>query len=337
LDDCTEKLLFEVSATLNRARRELGISVYEPLRLVVGISGGKDSIALVYFLHAQAKQLGLEVIPAHFDHGLRVESEDEQKFVIDFCNQHGLGKPKIGKAPIKPEKENLEAFARKERYQFLNSCLESNNAHLIATAHHQADQVETLLFRLLTGRVLTSTYNIAKLDLERKIIRPFLSISRDLIEEFISEQNLEFVNDQSNDDLSRTRNRIRHELLPELREKYNPKLDKSLLDFVNRLSEDEEVIDFEVKRVMESLDNPRQLRELLKLPSAYAWRFLKQLAVSDLGEWGGTLGYQALQDAIKKIGIYSDKNDCQREFDLPNKTVLTLSKDGCIYFRSLNQ
>ena len=209
----SQPVLSAVSSAAQIAKRRLVLR--RPLRVVVALSGGEDSRVLIHALNILSQTEGIELLAAHINHNLREESAEEAKFAEKIAADYRLPF-RVFHAPERPQGENLEAWAREVRYAFLYQVLESWPGDLIATAHHADDLAETLLFRVLTGRLGTSAHTISALDCDKRLIRPLISVKKRNITDFSELHQLEFVVDKSNFDTSRTRNRLRHNLIPQL-------------------------------------------------------------------------------------------------------------------------
>jgi tRNA(Ile)-lysidine synthase len=195
--------------------------------LIVGVSGGADSLCLLDCLH----HLGYGPIVAHLDHGLRVGSQDDQEFVRRLAESYGLPfESKRLEAP--PKTGSIEEQARLLRYQFLVDVAARHKLRAIAVGHTSDDQVETVLMHLLRGSGsagLSGMRPRTPLDdwigLERtqglSLVRPLLESKRHNTQAHCQAIGLKPLRDPSNDDLSFFRNRLRHELIPAL-ESYNP-------------------------------------------------------------------------------------------------------------------
>lgn len=201
--------------------------------VVVGVSGGRDSVALLAALHSLAAAGGFTVAAAHFNHCIRgAEADADEKFTVDFCR--GLGVAYHVARVNVPELavgDNLEAVARRCRYDWLWSVVREYaeggqyTEVLLATAHHLEDQGETVLLHLLRG---TGTEGIGGMRMRGgSLIRPLLNIPRAAIEAYIAENNLPYRDDATNFQTDYQRNRIRLELWPEL-QSYNPNINAAL-------------------------------------------------------------------------------------------------------------
>jgi len=238
--------------TFQMARRRpslltvLKTQVPERARLLVCVSGGRDSIALLHGLVFVRKALELHLEVCHLDHGFRPESYREANFVrgVSSSLEIPFHSCKLG---AKPEQENLEAWARDQRYRYFREVLEDRKLDWCVTGHHADDVAETLLIRLCANRDLS---NIQSLDRRRRCLRPLLLVSRSEIDTFIRERGLEFVEDPSNEDLSFTRNKIRHLLIPFLQREFGSSIVRSVAERAASLETDARHFEREVERVV---------------------------------------------------------------------------------------
>ena len=202
--------------------------------IVCAVSGGADSMALLWALYLLKEEWDLDVSAAHFNHNLRgPESDRDEAFVREFCDGYGIPLH-VGSGTIVPGKKGLEAAARDARYAFLKTL-----PGKIATAHTADDNAETLLMHLVRGTGLKGLGGI--MPQNGNIIRPMLSITRQEIEEFLEEYAVDHIDDSSNAGDDFLRNRIRHHVMPLLKEE-NPKLSQNLSAMALRLRQDEEAL-----------------------------------------------------------------------------------------------
>jgi tRNA(Ile)-lysidine synthase len=211
--------------------------------VIVAVSGGADSMALLDIL-SNLKELRLNLVVAHLDHMLRGdESRGDVSFVRDAADQYGLPF-ELRSLDIRSfslqRKLSLEEAGREARYAWFNEVAVKYAARAVALGHHADDQAETVLMRLLRGAGTTGLSGIPVRSGE-KYVRPLLCCTRSEIEDYLIERNLSFRTDSSNNDTSFLRNRIRHELLPDL-ETYNPSIRDRLLATAGILSDDEELL-----------------------------------------------------------------------------------------------
>lgn len=214
--------------------------------VVVGVSGGADSVALLAALHqlSLAPGRGYKLIAAHLNHQLRAEAEKEEQFVGDLARRMGAGWESRRcdvTAQARRGGEGIEQAGRRLRYEFLRQVAERLSAGYVAVGHHADDQVETVLFRLFRGTHLRGLCGMAACrplgSGGVKLIRPLLSVSRAEIEEFCRRNKLAWCTDASNEDVKFRRNFIRHELLPLLRSRVNPQLDAAILRMAESFQE----------------------------------------------------------------------------------------------------
>ncbi len=196
----------------------------------VAVSGGSDSMALLHYMLCESKKYHFNVIAINVEHGIRGEaSKNDTNFVIEYCKKNQIKLLTFSvdcPAYAKKNKLSLEQAGRILRYQCFNQAIEDKKCDKVATAHHQKDNFESVLFNLFRGTGLKGLIGIEQ-NFSDKIIRPFLSVSKQEIEEYISQNNIPFVNDQTNFSDEYTRNAIRLNLLPEI-EKLFPEAQKSV-------------------------------------------------------------------------------------------------------------
>ncbi len=210
-------------ATVSRAWLSLG---EPPPGLVVALSGGPDSVALLRALRACGHG---PVIAAHLNHTLRGADSDADEA---FCAALGAACHRIDVAAIaRAEGGNVEAVARRERYEWLVEVARGHRMRFVATAHTAGDQAETVLHRVIRGTGLEGLRGIAprrKLSDGVEAVRFLLQTGRAEVMEYLSQIGQPWRHDATNDDTRLTRARIRHELLPLLRDGYNPRVEEVL-------------------------------------------------------------------------------------------------------------
>ncbi|MCR4740770.1 MAG: tRNA lysidine(34) synthetase TilS [Lachnospiraceae bacterium] len=186
--------------------------------VLIGLSGGMDSVCLFDVLLKLRSVIGFELTALHVEHGIRGEaSVSDMEFVKKLCEEKGIRLIVYNEdvpAYAKKEKLTLEEAARILRYRDFEKALKELSAQRIAVAHHMNDQAETVLFNMIRG---TSISGMAGMSPKRDhIIRPLLFLSREEIEEYVKENGLSYVNDETNADKEYSRNRIRHLIIPEM-------------------------------------------------------------------------------------------------------------------------
>lgn len=199
-------------------------------RVICAVSGGADSVALLFALYLLRQRLEIKLEAAHFNHHLRgAESDRDERFVRQLCGQYEIPLH-VGQGRIVPGEKGLEAAAREARYRFFDTL-----PGKIATAHTADDNAETVLLHLVRGTGLKGLGGIA--PVRGKLIRPMLEITRREVEAFLEEWHLDHVEDSSNGGDAFLRNRLRHHVMPLLK-KENPQIGLRLSQMALRLRED---------------------------------------------------------------------------------------------------
>jgi len=214
-------------------------------RVVVAVSGGADSVALLHGLHEIAPQWKLRLTVAHLNHGLRgAAAQSESNFVESLARKLDL--PCICELrDVNIDKqasgECLQEAARTVRYRFLNDVLARCGAQKLALGHTMDDQAETVLMRLLRG---ASTRGLGGIPPLRSggIVRPLINSRRTAIELYLQKRGIAFIPDTSSDEQQYLRNKIRHELLPLLSRQYNPRVTEALSNTAERARSDEALL-----------------------------------------------------------------------------------------------
>ena len=226
-------------------------------RVVCALSGGADSVALLFGLYLLKEKLQIRLEAAHFNHQLRgAESDRDEAFARELCDQYDIP-IHVGRGEVVAGKKGLEAAARDARYAFFDIL-----PGKIATAHTADDNAETVLMRMVRGTGLRGLGGIP--PVRGRLIRPMLLVTRDQVESFLTEYCLFHVEDSSNATDDFLRNRIRRHILPALREE-NPKISRNLSAMALRLRLDEAALNRPTDysqglSVAETLDLPEAVR-----------------------------------------------------------------------------
>lgn len=219
-------------------------------RVVVAVSGGADSVALLSCLHRLSGRLQISLIAAHLNHCLRGrEADADERFVRKLCAQLGV-ELLVESAQVRERatkaRQNLEEAAREERYGFLRRCARKANARRIAVGHTLDDQAETVLLRFLRGSGAEGLGAIHPV-VEGLVIRPFVEIQRDEILRYLNTLKTRHREDSSNRDLRFRRNLLRHEWIPALRREFNPRLLETLAREAELARETADFLEFAAK------------------------------------------------------------------------------------------
>jgi len=222
----TSKKLKFLEARVLKTIREHGM-ICQGDRVLVAVSGGVDSMALLHCLHTLRSLLGCELAVAHLNHSLRGEEGDsDETFVRRVSEELGLefvSETVDVKKQATDAKQNLEQVAREKRYEFLSHAAGKMEAQKVAVGHNQNDQMETALFRFMRGSGIEGLSAIHPI-VDGYLVRPLLECTRKSILEYLKLCECVYREDSSNKDLSYSRNRIRHELVPYLEKHFNPRL-----------------------------------------------------------------------------------------------------------------
>ena len=309
----------------------------EDALVIVGFSGGRDSVALLFALNELSAKLKFKLVAAHFNHGIRgAEADEDEKFAKDFCNELKVvfHSEKID-VPALAKGDNLEAVARDCRYSWLNQLAldyeEDYKKVILATAHHLEDQGETVLLNILRG---SGTQGMGGMKWKNgNLIRPFLNIPRVEIENYIEEKNLDYRDDSTNFHTDYKRNSIRLELWPQLM-KYNDNINVALgnladicnyeSDFMDKYTEtkitelvEENDFGYVIKRAdLESLDIAIQRRLVRKL-----WQRAVTLKMPVTAEIDENLSLTMVQTA-DILNLKSSK-----QISLPKQVYAKVQKD----------
>ncbi len=226
-------------------------------KIAVGVSGGPDSVCLLDALYKLRKKYNLQIIIAHVNYGLRgKDSEKDEVLVRKLAEKYSLPLEKIRIANHKLQ--ITEDYLRNLRYDFFSKVQKKHRVDFIAVGHNLNDQAETVLMRILRGtglRGLAAIRFSTQINLASKkrgevdkitIIRPLLNISREEILAYLRKYKIPFRIDKTNLEIVFFRNKIRHQLLPQLKKEYNPKIQEALYrlsqsaaddyDFINKYS-----------------------------------------------------------------------------------------------------
>ena len=231
-----------VEVAVRRALRAEG--PWRGRTVVCALSGGPDSTALLDALAACAPAEGFTLAAAHLDHGLRPESAADASFCVELCRRLGVDLH-VGRADVasraRRQRGGLEQAARRERYAFLRAVLKQTGAAAVAVAHTRDDQAETVLLRLLRG---AGRRGLGAMRPRRgAILRPLLSLSREQVMAHLGRRRLCWLEDATNQDRRLLRNRVRHELLPYLESRFNPRLRGAMARMAAVMADESELLD----------------------------------------------------------------------------------------------
>ncbi len=250
--------------------------------VTVALSGGADSVALLHILYSIKDELGIEVRAAHLNHNLRgEESKRDELFVRELCEK--LSVPlAVGSVDVKAEAkkgESIELAARNIRYEFLKK----NSKGAVATAHTASDNLETVIFNTARGSGIKGMSGIP--PVRDFYIRPLIECTREEVEAYLSENGLEFVSDSSNLSDDYSRNFIRHNIVPAMKE-LNPSVEHTVAANSENVREDADFIDGMATKIYAiiSKENSLDAELLSEQHPAIAKRVLSMLFFENIGK-----------------------------------------------------
>lgn len=204
-------------------------------KIVIGVSGGPDSICLLHILNSIKEKYNLQLYVAHINHMIRENAKIDEEYVIQFCKEINVP---VYVAHIdvlsiaKQQKISTEEAGRNERYKFFDEILEKTASNKIAIAHNSNDKAETVIMNMLRGSGVSGLKGIEP-KRDNKYIRPLIEMSRAEIENYCKENNLKTRHDESNDENIYSRNKIRNIVIPYIKREFN----ENIVNTINRLSE----------------------------------------------------------------------------------------------------
>lgn len=257
--------------------------------IVIGCSGGPDSMALMNILLDIRKHKQLVLVCAHVNHNVRKESKDEEKFLHNYCIEHNV----IFESMTIEQygDDNFHNEARKIRYQFFEDLISKYNAQYLMTAHHGDDLMETILMRIVRGSTLKGYAGFEKKIQKGNytLVRPLVFVTKEELEKYDKENNIPFVIDQSNFKGKYTRNRYRKEILPFLKRE-DKKVHKKFLKYSDTLIEYNDYIDKVLKKEIDkvyrnnAIDITMFLKNELLIQKKIIFYILEQYYHDDLNQ-----------------------------------------------------
>lgn len=292
-------------------------------RIAVGVSGGADSMLLLWALIDKQKQTNFEMVVVHINHHIRKETSNrDQKFVEEFCKKRKIKQISIDidvKKCKNDKKFTLEEAARKLRYQAFEKVMKENKLNKLFLAHHKNDQAETILMHIFRGAGLLGASGIRESD---KIARPLLNISKSEILQLCQDHAIKFVQDETNADNDFSRNFIRNEIIPKVETIY-PNVVDSLYKFGKRCEEIQNYIEGMINNnlIEENKDGVLLKDSAFDNPSFLVREYIKK--------------------AFEKISVFEDveskhyvmiyqlqKAEVNKQIDLPHKAIARRTYSG---------
>ncbi len=310
-------------------------------KVVIGVSGGPDSMCLLDILYGLKQTIQIQIIVAHVNHQIRAQAQEETKYVQEFCKSKNIPcfvKYADVQMIAKQQKKGTEEIGRIIRYEYFEEIAAKTNACKIATAHNANDNSETVLMNILRGSAIAGLKGI---EMTRKsannpritYIRPILTLKREEIEQYCQKNNLNPKIDKTNLENIYTRNKIRNELIPYLQKEFNPNMIQNLNRLSDLAKEEEQYFSKIVKKEYETLkmgENEKEIILDLKafnlLPKVIKTRLLLYTINKAIGTTQGIEKIN-IEDILKLCS-----NNIGNKYLTPNKNIKILIKKGKIFF-----
>ena len=307
-------------------------------KLVLGVSGGPDSISMLNILNEIKEEWQFQIYVAHINHMIRKEADDDETYVQQYCENNNIQffAKKVNVQEIANiQKMGTEEAGRNIRYEFFEEVLQKVGANKIAIAHNKNDKIETIVMNLLRGSGLSGLKGIEPIR-EQKIIRPLIECERQEIEQYCEQYKLEPRIDKTNFENDYTRNKIRNIVIPYIKNEFNP----NIIETMDRLSqvatEESNYIELQVEKIYQKLLIERsqnqiilKLKEFNQQEKVIKNRLIL-LVVRELMGSTQRIEKVHIEDIIKLCN-----NNVGNKFLTPNKNIKFLVKDKRIYVTSL--
>ena len=307
-------------------------------KIVLGVSGGPDSISMLNILNEIKNDFQFEIYVAHINHMIREEACDDEKYVQDYCEKNNISfyvKRIDVQQFANNSKLGTEEAGRKIRYEFFEDVMQKVGANKIGIAHNKNDKIETIIMNLIRGSGLSGLKGIEPLR-DDKYIRPLIECERHEIEQYCEQYNLNPRIDKTNFENDYTRNKIRNIVIPYIQNEFNP----NIIQTIDRLSqvavEESDYINKQTSDIYQKLliekDTKQivlRLKEFNKQEKVIKNRIILK-AIKDVMSSTERIEKIHIEDIVKLCD-----NNVGNKFLTPNKNVKVLVKDKKIYITSL--
>ena len=304
-------------------------------KIVLGVSGGPDSITMLDILRQLREELEFEIVVAHINHMIREEAIEDEKYVQEYCKKNNI-ECYIKRIDVEKiantKKIGTEEAGRKVRYEFFEEILQKTGSNKIGIAHNKNDKIETIIMHILRGSGISGLKGIEP-KRDNKYIRPLIECERSEIEQYCEENKLEPRIDKTNFENEYTRNKIRNIVIPYIKKEFNP----NIIETMNRLSEliteEDNYLEKETQKIYNKIlleKNDKQiilkLKEFNEQETVIKNRIII-LATKNL--FGSSEGIEKIhiQDLIKLCN-----NNIGNKYLTPNKNLKVLVKNRKIFF-----
>ena len=308
-------------------------------KVVVGVSGGPDSISLLNILNnfQKNKILKFEIIVAHINHQIRKEANDDEEYVRKYCEKNDIKFYAKRIDVIKYANNNkigLEEAGRNLRYEFFKEISQKENANKIAIAHNKNDKAETIIMNIIRGSGISGLRGIDPIR-DNKYIRPIIDCERSEIEKYAEENNLNPRIDKTNFENDCTRNKIRNIVLPYIKKEFNSNIIETMNRLSNLATETDEFIQKQVieafKEIIIEEKNKNIVLDLKKF-NTKEMLIRKRILIYTMSKVLGNsqnIEMVNIEDVIKMC----EKN-IGNKYLMPNKKIKILVNKGKIFFEA---
>ncbi len=312
-------------------------------KVVLGVSGGPDSIAMLNILNDikndKNLHMNFDIIVAHVNHMIREEAIDDQRFVENFCKKIGVSfyAKSIDVQKIANNKKiGTEEAGRNARYEFFDEILEKENANKIAIAHNKNDKIETIIMNMLRGSGITGLKGIEPIK-NNKYIRPLIECERFEIEEYCAKNGIEPRIDRTNFENVYTRNKVRNIVIPFIKQEFNPNIIQTMDRLSDLVKEEDEylekLVETKYNDYVEKEDKVQIIMNLKDFNTEEKVIKSRLLLYTISRLLGTTKGIEKIH--IEDIIKLCEKN-IGNKYLTPNKNIKILVKNQKIYFINQN-
>ena len=306
-------------------------------KIICGVSGGPDSICMLNILKNLKEKIGFEIIVCHVNHLIREEAISDEQYVENYCIQNNI-KYYIKRIDVKNyannNKQGTEEAGRNVRYEFFDEILKKENANKIAIAHNKNDKIETIIMNMLRGSGVLGLKGIEP-KRENKYIRPLIETSRDKIEKYCEENNLNPRIDKTNFINDCTRNKIRNIVIPYIKQEFNPNIIETIDRLSNLIEEEDKYLEkktIEAFKKIKIEEKTKQIVLNLKDFNSQDLIIRQRVILYTINKTIGNI------QNIEKVNIDDIIKLCEKnignKYLMPNKHIKILVNKNKIYFES---
>lgn len=263
--------------------------------VILGVSGGPDSMALLHIMLDLSARMGFRIAVAHLNHCLRPEADEEETFILETCKEMGIecfARRVLIEELARERQSGLEETGRYARYSFFEEIRQAHGGHHVATAHHSDDAAESVLLHLLRGTGIKGLRGI--MPQNGVVIRPLLRVSKDELLGYLDLNQIRYFHDQTNEDQYYLRNRIRIKLIPLLQQEFNPRIVDKLNQLASVAGAENQVMEEQTEILWQRVLLQKEYSTLILdneglscLPLAFRRRIVrKALSFLTSAEWG---------------------------------------------------